>query len=282
MAYDLACVGELMVDVHVDVPLPAAGGRVHGSVRLVPGGSPVTAALWARSAGGVVLVAGRVGDDPAGGMLVDALAGQGVETRIVRTPAARTGICVYAGGAVAADRGANRALRPVDLPAAVSAGAVVVSGYLLLQRDSAEAGRAALRRAAARWIAVDAASAELVGRGGLEADEANVLLADAEEARALTGREPEAAARALGSRFEVVFVKLGEEGALACSGGTLARHAAPPVDRRTAAGPGDAFAGAALLALARGERLEAALAAGCRAGAACAAGRPPGAVSVQP
>jgi len=271
--FDLACVGELMVDVHVGVPLPPPGGRAHGGITLLPGGSAVTAALAARRAGGTVLVVGRVGDDAGGRLLVDALAEHGVETHVGRMPDAPTGVCVYAGGAVAAERGANRGVRPEDLPAVLVAGAVLVSGYLLLQPDSAEAGRAALARAEARWRAVDAASAELVRRGGLEAEGANVVLADAEEARALTGEEDEeAAVRALAERFELALVKLGARGALACSHGDLVRHAEPPVDRLAAAGTGDAFAGAALLALARGDGLESALVAGCRAGAAQAAG----------
>lgn len=270
---DLACVGELMVDVHVGVPMPPPGGRAHGGITLLPGGSAVTAALAARRDGGTVLVVGRVGDDAGGRLLVDALAEHGVETHVGRTPDAPTGVCVYAGGAVAAERGANRGVRPEDLPAVLAAGAVLVSGYLLLQPDSAEAGRAALARAEARWRAVDAASAELVGRRGLEAEGANVVLADAEEARALTGEEDgEAAVRALAERFELAFVKLGAHGALACSQGDLVRHAEPPVERLAAAGTGDAFAGAALLALARADDPEAALVAGCRAAAAHAAG----------
>jgi sugar/nucleoside kinase (ribokinase family) len=270
---DLACVGELMVDVHVGAPMPPPGGRAHGGITLLPGGSAVTAALAARRAGGTVLVVGRVGDDAGGRLLVDALAQHGVETHVARTPAAPTGICVYAGGAVAAERGANRGVRPQDLPAVLAAGAVLVSGYLLLQPDSAEAGRAALARAEAPWRAVDAASAELVGRGGLEAEGANVVFADAEEARALTGEEdPAAAGRALAERFELAFVKLGARGALACSHGELVRHAESPVDRLVPAGTGDAFAGAALLALARGGDVGAALVAGCRAAAAQAAG----------
>ena len=266
---DLACVGELMVDVHVGVPMPPPGGRAHGGITLLAGGSAATAALAARRAGGTVLVVGRVGDDAGGRLLVDSLAEHGVETHVGRTPDAPTGVCVYAGGAVAAERGANRGVRPEDLPAVLAAAAVLVSGYLLLQPDSAEAGRAALARAEARWRAVDAASAELVGRGGLEAEGANVVFADAEEARALTGEEDgEAAVRALAERFELAFVKLGARGALACSHGDLVRHAEPPVERLAAAGTGDAFAGAALLALTHADDLEAALVAGCRAAAA--------------
>lgn len=272
---DLACVGELMVDLHIAVPMPPRGGRAHGGITLVPGGSAVTAALAARRSGGTVLVVGRVGEDAAGRLLVDALSEQGVETHLASTPDAPTGVCAYAGGAVVADRGANREVRPEDLPTMLAAGAVLVSGYLLLQSDSAAAGCAALARADARWRAVDAASAELVGRSDFELEGANVVFADSDEALALTGEEDaEAAARALAKRFEVAFVKLGAEGARACSHGDLVRHVEPPVERRAAAGSGDAFAGAALLALTRGAGLEAALVAGCRAGAAhAAAGR---------
>src|SRR5439155_1151142 len=72
---------------------------------------------------------------------------------------------------------------------------------------------------------------------------ANVILATADEARAVTGAAPEEAARALSSRFELAVVKLGEDGAIAARGDQIERAAAAPVERRWAFGAGDAFAG---------------------------------------
>jgi ribokinase len=273
--HELACVGEIMVDVRVAMPLAEPGTRVHGAIELTPGGSPVTAAHWARAAGGAVLVAGRVGDDPAGRIVEEALEARGIETRLARAAGTRTGVCVYAGGGVTADRGANAGLARDDLPERLAATAVLVSGYLLLHDDSRAAGLAAIERADARWVAVGAASARLLRNGALDDLGAGVVLADEEEARVLTGEDGEAAARQLASRHEIAFVTLGDRGAVASSGPTTVSYATERVEPREPAGAGDAFAGVALLALARGARLEDALRAACRAGAARAAGADP-------
>ena len=55
--------------------------------------------------------------------------------------------------------GASARLAPDDLPATLEAGAVLVSGYTLLQRGSEPAARAAIERARTAWLAVDAGSA---------------------------------------------------------------------------------------------------------------------------
>ena len=106
------------------------------------------------------------------------------------------------------------------------------------------------------------------------AADANVILATAAEARALTGAEPEAAARALASHFEIACVKLGEKGAIAVRGDRVERAGTEPVDRRSAFGAGDAFAGALLVALARAAPLKRALQLASEAGAAVAATSP--------
>jgi sugar/nucleoside kinase (ribokinase family) len=263
-----------MVDVHVGVAPAGSGSFAHGAIELRPGGSPVTAALTARAAGGAVLVAGRIGDDPAGRMIAAALAEHGVDTRLATDAAAPTGVCVYAGGGVTASRGANARVSPDDLPERITARAVLVSGYLLSQPDSRAAGRAALERSDARWIAVDVAAPTLAGPSLLAEPAVTVVFANAAEARALTGEDDVAAARSLARHFEVVFVKRGAAGAIACSGAGLVRHAEPRVEPEGRPGTGDAFAGAALLELARGGTPEEALRAGCRAGATAAAGAP--------
>ena len=83
---------------------------------------------------------------------------------------------------------------PHDLPATLEARSVLVSGYSLLQPGPEAAARAALERARTDWLAVDAASARLVAAFGVDrflaaTAAADVLLANAEEARTLTGLE---------------------------------------------------------------------------------------------
>ena len=94
-----------------------------------------------------------------------------------------------------------------------------------------------------------------------------VLLANAEEARALTGLDAEEAALALARHYDIVCVKLGSAGALAVRGEEVARAAVQPIERDDTLGAGDAFAGGFLVALTRGADLPAALRAGCDAAA---------------
>ena len=181
--------------------------RVHGRIELRAGGSAANAALAAARLGARAAVIGRVGADAAGRLVADALAAGGVEPLLAFDADVPTGCVVVVGGtSIVADPGASARLAPDDLPATLEARAVLVSGYSLLQRGPEAAARAALERARTGWLAVDVGSARLVAAFGvdrfLEATAtAGVLLANAEEARALTGLDAEDAALALARRY---------------------------------------------------------------------------------
>jgi sugar/nucleoside kinase (ribokinase family) len=197
---------------------------------------------------------------------------------LARDDEAPTGCVVVVGGSsIVADPGASLRLAPGDLPATLEAGAVLVSGYSLLQAGPEAAARAALERARTDWLAVDAASSRLVQAFGVErfleaTANAGVLLANAEEARTLTGLAADEAALALAQRYRVVCVKLGRAGAIAATGGEIVRAEVQPLERADTLGAGDAFAGGLLPALARGEELAVALRAGCDAATAALQG----------
>jgi ribokinase len=275
--YDLIAVGDVMLDGAL--PAPVAGGRVHGRIELRAGGSAATAALAAARLGARVAVIGRVGSDAAGRLVTDALVEAGVEPLLARDTEARTGCVIVVGDtSVVADPGASLRLVPHDLPATLEARAVLVSGYSLLQPGPEAAARAALDRAQTDCLAIDAASARLVAAFGvdrfLEATApAGVLLANAEEARTLTGLEADEAALTLARRYRVVCVKLGHAGAIAATGGDIVRAEVQPVDGADTLGAGDAFAGGFLLSLSRGVDLAVALRAGCDTARAALLGR---------
>jgi ribokinase len=264
---DLIAVGDVMLDGALPAPVP--GGRVHGRIELRPGGSAANAALAAARRGARAMVVGRVGADAAGRLVTDALAVGGVEPLLAVDERLPTGCVVVVGGSsTVADPGASAHLAPVDLPATLEARAVLVSGYSLLQERPEAAARAANERARATELAVDVASAGLLEAFGvdrfLEATAAvSVLLANEEEARTLTGLDPEQAALSLARRFRVVCVKLGRSGAIAASGETVVRAEIHPLDQAETLGAGDAFAGGFLVSLSRGADLPAALRAGC-------------------
>jgi sugar/nucleoside kinase (ribokinase family) len=244
-------------------------------VRMRPGGSSATAAVWAAATGASAAVVARVGADFAGEALRLALGERGVAALVTEDPEAPTGAVLLLGEEVVAERGANARLAPDDLPAEIGSPALLVSGYLLLPEDTEATGRAALARARGPWLAVDAASARLLARYGrarfLAATEAaTVLLLNEDEALALTGNEGDAAALALADAYRIVCVKRGAGGAVAAVDGGLVRAG---VDKRRPSpgevtGAGDAFAGTLLARLVAGADPERAVADACAAGAA--------------
>jgi sugar/nucleoside kinase (ribokinase family) len=266
---DLIAVGDVMLDG--SLPAPVEGERVHGPIELRAGGSAVGAALAAARLGARAAVVGRIGDDAAGRVIADELAAAGVQALLARDPDAATGCAFVVGGtSVVANPGASARLTPDDVPTTLAAGAVLVSGYSLLQPGPTDAAQAALARAETESLAVDAASSRLVARFGVEqffeaTARASVLLANADEARALTGLEPEQAALELARSYRIACVKLGRDGAVAASGADLARFEVEPIDASDTFGAGDAFAGGFLVSLARGDGVADALRTGCDA-----------------
>jgi sugar/nucleoside kinase (ribokinase family) len=263
--------GEVMVDVVCD-DLPAAGERIHAPVAVRAGGSPVNAAFCAAELGASACVVGRIGSDPAGDLVRNSLSARGIEARLAQDDELSTGTAVALGvdeaAGFVADRGANARLSEDDVPDPLEWDALLVSGFALFQAGSADAASAGLRRFTGNWAGVDLGSPRLAATADLQhATGANVVFATAEEAKALTGAEPEEAAHELASRFTVASVKLGKNGALAARGDVVARAAPPQVAPNATFGSGDAFAAAFLLALAGGDDLLAALERACEAGA---------------
>ncbi len=277
---DVVTIGDVMIDVRVDADGLEEGGDVHGRVLVRPGGSAANAAVWAAESGARARVHGRIGSDVAGALLREELIARGVEPALVMDPTADTGTMLIVHEprerSMVADRGAGGHLSPDDLPERIDAGAVFVSGYSLLFEPTAAAGRAALDRARAKFVAVDAASWPMIRSLGVEAffdacGPATMLLANEREAETLTGRRGEDSADALARRFPIVCVKLGEAGAVMSWERLVIRAATDPVVEKDPTGAGDAFDGVLLANLVAGRSPGDALAAACRAGARVAA-----------
>ena len=267
-------VGDAFVDVLCDT-VPQPRERRHGKVVLRAGGSSVNAVLVARELGAEAQVVGRVGNDPAGDLVVSTLERRGVETHLFRDDELPTGTAVALGDAVVADRGANARLSRDDLPWPLEGDALLVSGFALFQEGSRAAALAALEQFDGTWAGVDLGSPKLARGADLDI-RANVVFATAAEAEAITGLEPEAAARELATHFEIACVKLGAEGAIGACGNQTEHAHAPRVVRTAPFGAGDAFAAAFLVALVAGAGLDVALERACAAGAAAAAALPGG------
>jgi sugar/nucleoside kinase (ribokinase family) len=270
--WDLAAVGEVLVDVTAAGLVP--GEVVHGPVRLQPGGTPVNAAFAAAAIGASCVVVGRVGADPAGTMLRASLLVAGIDAHLAGDGRTPTGMYLETGAgegrSIVADRGASACLAVDDIPDPLVAGAVLVSGYALLHDDTAPAASAALRRARARHTALLLAAPGLLRRLGPDevrrrAAGADVLLANAEEARALTGHDPDAAVAELARSYGLACVTSGADGAVAAAaGGPLVRSRPSAPLPGDVTGAGDAFAAYFLVALVRGASLQEALDAACQ------------------
>lgn len=263
-------IGDVATDVVVVLEgTPAPGSDRPASIRSRGGGAGANVAVHLARLGVPVTMAGCIGDDAAGAGLLAELTGAGVRPALRTLPGAATGTVVSLvepGGqrSMLADRGANLALRPADVPPLLSGGHLHLSGYTLLDPGPRAAGLAAIAAAAANGctVSIDPAStAPLVGYGVdrwlTDTAPATVLLPNADEARLLTGSaDPGDAARQLAEQYAVVAVSLGADGALWASGTALVHRPARPTDVVDTTGAGDAFAAGLLAAWLASPRMD--------------------------
>ncbi len=274
----IVVLGDVMVDVVARLSGPIAlGSDSAARVSWGSGGSAANVAAWLVMAGVErPALVGRVGDDPQGRAAAEELAAGGVDARLAVDAERATGTCIVLvapGGerSMLPDAGANDGLQPGDLPEDVlkPGGHLHVVGYVLLREGSREAARSAIARAksAAMTVSVDPSSAALLSPEFLDlAEGADLLLPNADEARALTGQaDPEKAAMQLAKRFPEVMVKLGAGGALwrtpdsegrSHSSGTQLDASTGPLPEPDSTGAGDAFAAGLLAERSRGHPLE--------------------------
>ena len=258
----MVVVGDLATDVVAVLSgEPAPGSDRPATIRSRGGGAGANVAAHLAALGVPVVLAGCVGDDPAGTALAAGLAAAGVGLALRTVPGAASGTIVSLvepGGqrSMLADRGANLDLRADDVPAPAPGGHLHLSGYTLLDERPRAAGLAALAaaRTAGCTVSLDPASTGPLAAYGVDrwsADTAGVdlLLPNADEARLLTGcADPTDAARTLARTHAAVAVTLGPDGALWAAGDTVVHRPAHPADVVDTTGAGDAFT-AGLLAV---------------------------------
>jgi len=279
-------VGDVVTDVLAVLSGPlAVGSDTPAEVRLTAGGSAANTAVWLARAGAAVTLAATVGDDPAGEARLAELSAAGVRLAVRRCPGASTGTVVVLTGpherSMLCDRGANLLLAPSDVDdglAVSTAAHVHLSGYTLFDERSRTAGRYALAEARRRGLttSVDAASAAPLHRAEGFLDwvrGADLLFANLDEARVLTGRSAapaDQAAALAGALAEVAgaaVVKRGADGAVWARGTDVISVPAEPAVAVDPTGAGDAFAAGLLAAWLAGEAPLEALRAGARLGA---------------
>lgn len=250
----IAVVGSVNQDIVLRVARhPGPGETVLGLGHdTLPGGKGANQAVAAARLGGDVRFVGRVGDDEAGRMLLEAFLDAGVDARFVTVdPDVPTGVAVItvdrAGeNAIVVNPGANAAITTEQIAMAV--GVVAAARVTLLQLEvpldvvhrAAEMSRGTviLNPAPARPLPDDLLAA------------VDLLVPNRHELERLTGSPDPASARAL--RVPTTIVTLGGAGAAIVTATEITEVPAPAVDVVDTTGAGDAFVGALGAALDRG------------------------------
>jgi ribokinase len=276
-------VGSINEDVELLVERAPRPGETVTAERTArrPGGKGANQAVAAARAGARVRMIGRIGADPAGARMLEALREERVDTHAVAAlPGVPTGtayITVTADGenTIVLERGANARLSPGDVAAerAAFAGAAVMLAQLEVPIDTVTAAVRAARDAGVRTV-VTLAPAQAVPDellAGLDP-----LLVNEHEAGFLLGSgdgdvaedAERCARRLLGLGPRSVVITLGAAGAVVADATGVWRMPAGTVDEVVdTTGAGDAFAGALAAALADGASLADAVGAGMTAGA---------------
>lgn len=290
-AAEVVLLGDLNVDLHLDIPVyPAPGGDgVATRQRMGFGGSAAnTAVMLSRLRVRAGMIA-CIGDDEWGEQAFAGLAEQGVDTRLVMRSAVEgtslNVITVTPDGerTMFAYRGASSHLRQESLPESFDGASILhISGYALLaepQRSAAVAAAASARRSGLTVsldVPVDpVAAVPDVLLAFLASVDAVVI--GATEARRLTGADDDedALQRIAAHGPSVVALTGGAAGSLMRIGAAVVRAPVPTVRAVDTTGAGDSFCAGLIFGLLRGivdAELVASMANACGAAAVGVAG----------
>ena len=252
--------GSLIADMVFAVDaLPRPGETVLSRDAAVhPGGKGANQAVAAARAGAAVRMAGCVGQDPFGDLLVSSLDEAGVDAASVvrgQLPSGRAAVCVDRQGEnqIAIAPGANRHARADQVADDRLSGA----GLLMLQLEVTPEENwslAARARAAGTRVLLNAAPAVAFPTAIL--DGLDILVVNEGESAVIPDRhdlghgEPETFARHMADRHALdCLVTLGAEGAVAAIGGDVWRIGALAIEAVDTTAAGDAFVGAYAAAL---------------------------------
>jgi ribokinase len=240
--------GDTVLDVHVTPARPMLpGADVPAAIRLEPGGQGANLAVRLARRGVRVRLRCALGSDAAGALVRSALAADGV--LIDAIDARATGSVV-----VLVDPDGRRTMlshrAPILGPPLAADGAawLVVSGYVLLELESAQLAAQPLpERRAVIGCALDQAETD-DWRAALRALEPSVVVLNGDEAELVSGGDPEPAT-ALANDLAAIVVVTAAGGASAALGAETVRVAHDAVAAVDTTGAGDAFAAAVIAEL---------------------------------
>lgn len=292
MAYDVAGLGNALMDALVVIDDESFLQRLHldrGTTHMVDhdgweraysdvrqlkvtfdsGGSCANTVATVGLLGGRAIFCGQVGDDQMGRMYGDALTKACGQHALLTTKAQATGKCL----SIISKSDAERTMI-TDLGAAISLAEIGpfqqllqgskighFEGYMLIDPTSREMVVGAMRLAHQHGgrVSLDVSDPHVVQSITEELREivrahVDVVFLNAEEARALTGQDPDQAVHTVadGLGVQTVVVKRGGQGSLVRHGGDLYVIPARSVKAIDTTGAGDAYAGGFLFGLSQG------------------------------
>jgi len=251
----LICFGDLCVDFVGKLnPLDDGADVTLDNLSLRPAGAAVNCAVAAAAEGIDVEVMGLLGDDFFAQIILNHLSASGAGTQHIRRAQGRTGTVISLVDAAGQTkfysyRGVN-ALGYGALPA--SADCIYVSGYSFQDPESRLTAQALL--ASGVPCALDPSYQYA---RNFQPPPVAFLFPNLEEARLMTGfhSPPDCAAALRQSGAETVVIKLGADGCCVSSAGLTELLPAEPVCALDTTGAGDAFAGAFLASILKGQTL---------------------------
>jgi ribokinase len=262
----IVVLGSANLDIAVHLPtMPVPGETVFGDgLASSPGGKGLNQAVAAALAGGDVAFVGAVGDDPSGTLLRRQLESAGVDVAGLTVVDAPTGTALItvladADNAIVVAPGANDVVTELD---DVAAGLVRSARYLVAQLERpAQLVRQGFELARRHGVLTVLTPAPVSRMEPDLFDLVDFLIANASEARALTGVDDDLeAARALSRRVGTAVVTRGALGVVAARAGDIVAEApARRVRAVDTTGAGDTFAGVLVTALSWGSELPEAL-----------------------
>ena len=272
----IAVVGSLNLDLVAPVPKhPVPGETVlGGDIAQHPGGKGANQAVAAARLGGEVSFVGRVGDDDAADVMLEAARRQGVDTtHILRTAETPTGRALIA----VSPEGENTIIVSPGANSRLAAGDCTAAGDLLrnakvtvLQQEVPDAANHEAARLSGGLVVHNPAPAV---EGSEPPPHVDLLVPNRTELAALAGTsvprtldEVACAARKL-SGADAVAVTLGGDGVLLHEGTASLHIPAFPVRPVDTTAAGDSFCGALAVALAEDRTLEQAARWACAAAA---------------
>lgn len=269
MVMDIVVVGSANLDIVVPVPHhPVTGETIlGGDHRQIPGGKGANQAIAAARLGRTTGFVGRIGDDPSGGVLREALleAGVNVAGLLVSQdhPSGLALITVDASGdnAIVVSPGANAALTPADI---AKADHLVDASIVLLQLETPVVSVVAAAEAAKGIVILNPAPAPNVTLPVELLAAVDVVVPNEIELAMLAGVGVETLstevgiAKAAAAVAADVVVTLGARGAVVVAGGDITSVPAPKIQPVDTTAAGDSFCAALADGLLRGTLVEAA------------------------